>query len=458
MKTLSLALLIASLVIVHESDAWSYACITTSCAPYCQSPVQYKLGKVSDDMGAATSQAQVQTAMEAWTKPACSALKTQFAGNSTEASGNGNGVIAWVEADWQSGTGTIGVTTVRASRGCITSSMVLNGVNFKWVTGAPKARGEVNAFTIIAHEGGHFIGLGHSAMKTAIMTPSYSGGIVPLSDDDQAGVCKIYPGGGGGMVVPSMGTGGAGGSTGAGGAGGSAPVGQGLLCATCNVGADCASGVCLRNDQTGEKFCGQACAQGCPANYKCTTLNNNPATQQCAPVSGSCKGMMAPGGMSAAGGMTGAGGMGGAIGAAGSGAGGAAGSTGGTGGSGGASPPEDPKVAVADGEHCEVNEDCHSNLCLEQDKNMFCSRLCKTNADCVSGFACRDKDTDNVCLPIDSATDTNGASPAGSEGDGGCSIAKTKSSGPHWLLLLAGLSWLLGAQRRRIFTRRNHTR
>ena len=45
---------------------------------------------------------------------------------------------------------------------------------------------------IIAHEAGHFLGLGHSALGTAVMAAHYSEG-VQMSDDDIAGICAAYP-------------------------------------------------------------------------------------------------------------------------------------------------------------------------------------------------------------------------------------------------------------------------
>ncbi|MDZ4697362.1 MAG: matrixin family metalloprotease [Deltaproteobacteria bacterium] len=479
---------VALVFFVRAPIVWAYACVTTSCAPHCESPVTYKLGLPSADLGGAT-QMQVQTGMEAWTKPACSALKTQFAGTTTVRAGSGNGIIEWIESGWPSGSGTIGVTTSRISRGCISSSMVMNGVNFRWVAGNTN-RGEVNAFTIIAHEGGHYFGLGHSSLKSAVMTPSYAGGIVAIGADDEAGICKIYPGGGGGGIPSGTGGvagsgGGAGtGGAGTGGAGGATGMDKGLLCAACAVAADCSAGDCLRNDETGEYFCGQPCGGGCPSGFQCVSINGNTASKQCVPSTGTCKGITPPvvmagtGGVAGNGGVSGSGGMGGASPTGGnsstggnSGMGGTSGGTAGQGGglfmpscradddcganercnSSSSCEPIEP-VTVADGEHCEINEDCHSQLCIEHDKDSFCSRLCASNADCVSGFSCANKGGERVCLPIGQSAGAGKVEPDGPVvGSAGCRMAgrADTTTGHGGLVLLFALAWAIRRRKRR---------
>jgi Matrixin len=471
--------------LVRAPAVWAYACITTSCAAHCESPVTYKLGLPSADLGGAT-QMQVQTGMEAWTKPACSALKTQFAGTTTVRAGSGNGVIEWIESGWPSGSGTIGVTTARISRGCISSSMIMNGVNFRWVPGNT-VRGEVNAFTIIAHEGGHYYGLGHSSIKSAVMTPSYAGGIVPVGPDDEAGICKIYPGGGGGGVPSGMGgsagtvgaggASGTGGTGGVGGTGGAMGMGKGPLCGACTVAADCAAGVCLRNDQTGEYFCGQPCGGGCPSGFQCVSINGNTAGRQCVPATGTCKGITPPvvtpgtGGVAGTGGVSGSGGMGGSSPTGGTSAtGGMSGGTADPGGDmfmpscrvdndcganercgskGSCEPVE--AVTVADGEHCEINEDCNSQLCLEEDKDSFCSRLCVSNADCVSGFSCATKGKERVCLPIGQSAGGGDVEPDGPVvGSTGCEMAGRADSKNHAAMVFVfALAWAIRRRKRR---------
>jgi hypothetical protein len=60
------------------------------------------------------------------------------------------------------------------------------------VQGPPTAN-QILLESVITHEAGHFLGLGHSTDPKAIMYAKYHPDSVALSDDDKAGICAIYP-------------------------------------------------------------------------------------------------------------------------------------------------------------------------------------------------------------------------------------------------------------------------
>jgi hypothetical protein len=51
---------------------------------------------------------------------------------------------------------------------------------------------DIDFFTVMLHELGHALGLGHSTVTTAVMFPNYTGGQRSLDPDDIAGIQAIY--------------------------------------------------------------------------------------------------------------------------------------------------------------------------------------------------------------------------------------------------------------------------
>ena len=96
---------------------------------------------------------------------------------------DGNNDIAWLKL---SGCCTLGVTwfdTVRDE-----ADMARN-TNFSWdVSG-----GDYDVESVLLHENGHVVGLGHSDVETAVMFASYHGVNRVLDPDDAAGVVALYP-------------------------------------------------------------------------------------------------------------------------------------------------------------------------------------------------------------------------------------------------------------------------
>ena len=96
---------------------------------------------------------------------------------------DGNNDVAWLALK---DPNTLGVTWTGTS--IDEADMALN-TNFNWDVNG----GDFDVETVLLHENGHALGLGHSADITALMYPSYQGVARSLTADEIDGVSSKYP-------------------------------------------------------------------------------------------------------------------------------------------------------------------------------------------------------------------------------------------------------------------------
>lgn len=243
-----------------QAQAWE--CLTGSCPKWCSFPVPYGLTIASPDLGDATTVSELQRGFNDWTLVSCTDLTASYTGRSSGTAGRGDGqsLVGWVESGWDHGSGAIGVTGPRWNgRNCIVEAdMEMNGVNFTWITGSGRGS-NVNAYSIILHEAGHYYGLGHSDLSSATMYFAYQGGIDSLGTDDQNGICTLYPGEGGGPVDCTT-TGCPSGQVCESGVC-MAETGDGTLCAPCTDSSQCGgTGDFCLSYPDGRGYCGTSCS------------------------------------------------------------------------------------------------------------------------------------------------------------------------------------------------------
>ncbi|HEX5781182.1 MAG TPA: matrixin family metalloprotease [Solirubrobacteraceae bacterium] len=89
----------------------------------------------------------------------------------------------------QLANGTLGVTW--STSGTDEADMAIN-TRYSWNTGCRAVSGSFDLESVILHENGHVVGLGHSTDTSAVMYPSYQTARCSLAADDQAGMAELY--------------------------------------------------------------------------------------------------------------------------------------------------------------------------------------------------------------------------------------------------------------------------
>lgn len=376
-------------------------------------PVPYEVnGGSSQEMGSQTSVDVIRASYEAWITPSCSAFRVQYRGTTSNAwrSGDGLNTHQWIYNSNQrpaelGGRETIGVTlSLYRGSSLIDGDILYNGIDHRWTTNATQF-GQVDAQSIITHEIGHQLGLGHSSTNGATMFPSYAGGTGPrsLSQDDLEGVCALYPSSGGVECTRAADCGG--GLDCVQGSCVQVSGGEGQIGDRCDT-SDCVDGlVCVAN-QNNSTFCTRICNDGqCPGGWDCYRVGTSQGEinlclpsevetgdasfgdscnsgQECVsglcvsdgsqafcsqactqdgdcPTQSACYGLDNGGGACVpGGGESGAGGFGSA---------------------------------------CQSSTDCASEICLDDGGSIYCSEVCQADRDCQTGAACFNAGDINVC-------------------------------------------------------------
>ena len=320
-------------------------------------PVPYEVnGLSSQELGSEVSISVIQASYASWVDPGCSGYRVQYRGTVSHnwTSGDGVNTHQWVYSSNQrpqelGGRETIGVTlSLYRGNELVDGDILYNGIDHDWTTRMTRA-GQVDAQSIITHEVGHQLGLGHTNVNGATMYPSYGGGEGPrtLSQDDIEGVCTLYPTGSSAQCTQST----------------ECPSGQECVSGSCviiaesdgQIGDDCSVAPCAEElvcvqSQDNSAFCTRICSDGvCPGGWACTTVNSSQGeVNLCLPDQG------------------------------------------GTG-------------EQTFGESCESGPDCASGLCVASGDSAFCSQSCARDVDCPNQAVCqRLSNGGGACVPDES--------------------------------------------------------
>jgi hypothetical protein len=90
---------------------------------------------------------------------------------------------------------TLALTTVTfdsVTGEILDADMEINTAEHTVVTTTPVPSGAYDLESILTHEAGHFLGLAHTPVKSAVMYALYQPGSTTLTSDDVSGICSIY--------------------------------------------------------------------------------------------------------------------------------------------------------------------------------------------------------------------------------------------------------------------------
>lgn len=279
----------------REASAWTRA--TPTRWDPAVLPVRYRVNRATipstvSEAGGAGALLAIGGGFGAWAAAPCTAWRVVDDGDmaATPSPGDGRNVVLWHGDRWPPELGaesvTIGVTdhAWRTPGYIVDADVRFNAVGFRWDLRG--SAGSVDVQSLVAHEAGHFLGLGHTPVGTAVMADTYAGGQRrALDPDDVAGVCALYPAGAGRACSAD-------GQCFAGeqcveGRCRVAPPDGGGTGAACRAPLDCLTGACLHTPSG--NFCTQLCADDCtcPEGFACVTPRAS-SRRVCVPGANAC--------------------------------------------------------------------------------------------------------------------------------------------------------------------------
>jgi len=194
-KTTSLALIamIAGLVLVLSTDTSAYA---TNGATWATFPVPYSINTTNLDLPESAVEPAVIAGADSWATQSSAAVSLSYTGRSAQTTTGYDGLNLVVFRNASSGSAI--ATTYYWSSGnrLIDADIVFWDAAFRFFSGTTGCSGGFYIEDIAAHEFGHALGMGHSAVQAATMYPSTSSCNAnnrSLDADDIAGILFLYP-------------------------------------------------------------------------------------------------------------------------------------------------------------------------------------------------------------------------------------------------------------------------
>ena len=157
--------------------------------------VPFYVNPANSDVSLSAAISSIQGAMGAWNNQAGTPFRFTYAGqvNDTVTSNDGRNVVIFRQS---TNGGAIASTYTWRSNGIlIDADIIFWDAGFKFFGGSSGCVSGVYIEDVGAHEFGHALGMSHSSVAGATMTPGYSGCTTTqrsLESDDKAGAQKLY--------------------------------------------------------------------------------------------------------------------------------------------------------------------------------------------------------------------------------------------------------------------------
>jgi hypothetical protein len=174
---------------LRKSDDGKVLCLGTQSVT-----VRIDTSTVSQLGGAADA---VQAGFVAWTSAGMPATVKFKAQKNLKLAADGKNSVLWQTGEWLYSEHVVAmtVTSYKRSTGRVTESdIVLNARDHKWAVDPAPGSNAYDVQNVVAHEAGHFFGLGHSAQTDATMyrtTPAEETQKRVLTADDRAGIAAL---------------------------------------------------------------------------------------------------------------------------------------------------------------------------------------------------------------------------------------------------------------------------
>jgi len=156
--------------------------------------VQVDTSVVSALGGAADA---VRAGFLTWTAAGVPQQLEHESAKSLELATDGVNAVLWQSSAWKYGKEVVAMTvsSYKRSTGIVTETdIVLNARDHSWKLDPAPGSSDYDVQNVVAHEAGHFFGLGHSDRPEATMYPTTPGGETnkrSLSADDRAGIAAL---------------------------------------------------------------------------------------------------------------------------------------------------------------------------------------------------------------------------------------------------------------------------